>query len=769
MANRIKGITVEIGGNVTGLSKALGGVNKEISSTQKQLKDVERLLKLDPKNTELLSQKQKLLAESVSETKTKLETLKEAEKQVQQQMQEGKASQEQYDALKREIILTEQELEELEKKAENSSVALQKIGMAGESVSKFGEKVSSAGEKLLPVTAAVGGIAAAGVAAFNELDKGYDTIITKTGATGEALDSLQKSMENVFADIPTDAETAGIAIGEVNTRFGKTGEELESLSKSFIEFAEINGTDLNSAIDSVDSIMTKFGVDSSKTEQVLGLLTKAGQDTGISMESLESSLQTNGATLKEMGLDLTSSVNLLAQFEANGVDASAALAGLKKAQQNATKEGKNLGEALGETIEKVKNAGTETEALQIATELFGKKGAAEMTQAIREGRLSVDDLAVSLSEYGTVVEDTFNATLDPQDQAKIALNNLKIAGADLGDTMMTGLAPIIDTVVEKVKQFTEWFSGLNETQKQTILIILAVVAAIGPLLIFVGNIISGIGGVITMISKVGPALSAMQGVFSSVFSFIAANPVVLLIAAIVAMVALIATKGDEIKGILDGIDNFLQNIFAIDWCNIFGPVLGDALNGFFSNVKNIWDSIKQVFDGIIDFISGVFSGDWSRAWNGIKNIFSGIFNGLVAVAKSPINGIIGLINGVISGLNWMISGINSISFDVPSWVPGIGGKHLGFNLSQIGKIAYLYNGGVLSKGSAIVGENGPELLTMSGSQAIVQPLTNSTTNHNLGGVNIYVYGSPGQDIAELADEVMDRINDAVDRKGAVWG
>ena len=117
MADRIKGITVQIGGDTTGLSKALKGVNGEIRNTQSQLKDVERLLKLDPTNTKLLEQKQRLLADAVSETKTKLDSLKQAEKQVQQQFAEGKVSQEQYDGLQREIAATEEALKRLEKQS----------------------------------------------------------------------------------------------------------------------------------------------------------------------------------------------------------------------------------------------------------------------------------------------------------------------------------------------------------------------------------------------------------------------------------------------------------------------------------------------------------------------------------------------------------------------------------------------------------------------------------------------------------------------------
>ena len=235
-------------------------------------------MKLDPKNTELLAQKQQLLTKAVGETKDKLDVLKTAEAQVEQQFKNGEASEEQYRAIKREVIATEAELKNLEEQAKASNSTLAKVGDAFGTV---GDKATKAGEKMMPVTAGITALGAAGVAAYMELDNGYDTIITKTGATGEALESLTTVADNVFSDMPTTMDDVGVAVGEVNTRFGATGTELENLSKEFIKFANINGTDLNTAIDSVDSIITKFGVDASQTKNVLGLMTKAGQDTGI--------------------------------------------------------------------------------------------------------------------------------------------------------------------------------------------------------------------------------------------------------------------------------------------------------------------------------------------------------------------------------------------------------------------------------------------------------------------------------------------------------
>lgn len=623
---KIAGITIEIGGDATKLDKALEGVNKKTRDTQKELKEVNRLLKLDPKNTELLAQKQKMLAESIDGTKEKLNILKDAEKQVQQQFENGEVSEEQYRALQREIIATEQQLKNLKRQAEDSNGALDKIG---EVAGKVGEKSEAIGKKMLPVTAGITAVGTAAVASFNEIDEGYDTIITKTGASGEALDGLTDSMNNVFGELPTDAETAGIAIGEVNTRFGVTGETLEGLSKQFIEFAEINGTDLNGAIDSVDAIMTKFNVDASETPSVLGLLTKAGQDTGISMDTLQNTLQTNGATLKEMGLDLTGSVNLLAQFESSGVDASTAMAGLKKAQQNATAEGKTLKDALSETIDKIKNAGSETDALQAATELFGKKGAAEMTQAIREGRFSVGDLTGSLDDYKTTVEDTFNATLDPPDKAKVALNNLKIAGADLGETLLNTVTPILEKVVDKVKEFTAWFSNLSDSQKEMIVKIAAVVAAVGPALIIFGKVTTGISKICGLASKLGGLLKgapALMGVLS--------NPVTIVIALITAAVTAIVLLWNNCEGFRNAVKNILSAIvgfFQDAWDKI--QTAWAAAQPYFEMIK---EGIKTAFSVIAEILIAPFRIAWflitsiwdiattyfQNVWIGIQTVFS---------------------------------------------------------------------------------------------------------------------------------------------------
>ena len=645
MANNIKGITIEIGGNTTKLTAALSNVNKEVRSTQAELKEVERLLKLDPKNTEALAQKQKLLKQAISETKDKLDVLKTAETQVEEQFQRGEVSEEQYRALKREIEATELSLKNLESQAKQSNISLESVG---EAFGKVGDKATTIGNKLMPVTAGITALGGAGIAAAMDLDDGYDTIITKTGATGEALEELNGVAEELFTELPIEMDAAGTAVGEINTRFGATGKTLKDLSTEFIKFAEINGTDLNNSIGKVDKIMEQYNIDASETGNVLGLITKKGQETGISVDTLMDSLQKNGATFKEMGLNMVQSTNLLAQFEANGVNADTAIAGLRKSIKAYTDEGKSVDEALALTIDSIKNASSETEALSIAQEVFGTKGAAEMATAIREGRIDLESLSSSMEEYGTTVEDTFNATQDPWDEAKVAANNLKLAAADLGQTLLSSLQPMITSVVNKVKEFTQWFKNLNDSQKETIIKVAAVVAAIGPALIIFGKVATTISTIISVVGKIGPAVKAAKAAFAAFNAVLAANPIILIVAAIVAVIAILVTLYNKCEWFRNGVNaiwSAIKTAFFAAWdaiTNFFTVTLPNAFNSIVDFVKNNWQGLlllivnpfagafKLLYDnceGFRNFIDNILlqiKQFFQNLWDGIVAIFSGV-------------------------------------------------------------------------------------------------------------------------------------------------
>ena len=678
MANNIKGITIEIGGDTTKLDKALGNVNKNVKSTQAELKEVEKLLKLDPKNTEALAQKQELLKKAIGETKEKLDVLKTAEAQVQEQFQRGEISEEQYRALKREIEATELSLKKLEEEADKSNLSLQKVGDA---FGKVGDKATAIGNKLMPVTAGITALGGAGIAAAMELDDGYDTIITKTGATGEALEELNEVANNLFTNLPIEMEDAGTAVGEINTRFGETGERLEELSKQFIEFANINGTDLNNSIGKVDKIMEQYNIDASETANVLGLLTQKGQATGISVDTLMDSLQKNGPVFKEMGLNMVQATGLLAQFEANGVNADTAIAGLRKSIKAYTDEGKSMDEALAITIDSIKNAETETEALSIAQEIFGTKGAAEMATAIREGRLDLESLSASMAEYGNVVEDTFNATQDPWDEAKIAANNLKLAAADLGTTILSSLQPTITKVVEKVKEFTQWFRNLSDSQKETIIKVAALVAAIGPALIIFGKLSTGISKVIGVVTKLKGAMGAGGGL-AKVLTMLT-GPVGIVIAIIAALaagfVALYKTN-DEFREKVDNAMAKVKQAFSDMWVKV-KPLIEQVKQAF----SNLLNALQPVFEFLLTYIGSIVNGIISAAApviSAIKNVIDFVTNIVQAFTALLRGDFSGFFSHIQAALQNVIDFCKNI---ITAWVNFIVGFFEGFgiNVKQI--------------------------------------------------------------------------------------
>ena len=259
MANRIKGITVEIGGDTTKLSKALEGVNKSIKNTQTQLKDVEKLLKLDPRNTEMLSQKQKLLADSISATKEKLATLKTAAEQANTALANGEITQQQYDALQREIIETENELKRLETEAKNAGSALQKIGDAGEVLQNVGGKISGAGEKLLPVTAGVTALGTAAVKTASDFDSAMSKVAAVSGATGDDLQAFRDKAREMGSTTKFSASEAAEAMNYMAMAGWKTNDMLSGID-GIMNLAAASGEDLATTSDIVTDALTAFGL-----------------------------------------------------------------------------------------------------------------------------------------------------------------------------------------------------------------------------------------------------------------------------------------------------------------------------------------------------------------------------------------------------------------------------------------------------------------------------------------------------------------------------
>ena len=605
----IKGLTIEIGGDTTKLQDALKGVERNLKSNQAQLKDVNRLLKLDPGNVELLTQKQRLLTDSIKGTNEKLDVLKEAAKQAGEELKNGNEKQRaQYEALQREIIDTEQQLQSLTRQMKDfGSVSAQQLAAAGQKVKDFGNKVSKLGAGMTQyVTAPIVAVGAASVKAFNDVDDGMDIIIKKTGATGDALEDMKQRAKNLATSIPTDFTTAGEAVGEVNTRFGLTGKALEDLSGKFIKFAALNDTGVSGSIDIVQSAMAAMGVSADSAGNFLDILNKAGQDTGTSVDKLTGDLTSNATVLREMGFHYNTAIGFLANLSKNGADASSVLTGLKTALKNATKDGKGMSQAMAELMGRIKGAESETKAMQVASELFGSKAGPAMANAIRDGRLSFDEFSSVVWDAAGSIENTFEATIDPIDECKAALNELKLVGADLVTSAAPMIKSVLTTVRDGITGLREAWEGLSPATQETIVQAAGVAAAIGPALVVGSKLISGVGTLMTLAPKLISMFTGVKTAFAAASAVMAANPIGVVIGIIAALIGVIMTLYNKCEWFREGWDNAMRAIAqgavnAVQWIiNAFHNIIS-----WFTNLKD--SALQWGSDLIGNFVNGIKS------------------------------------------------------------------------------------------------------------------------------------------------------------------
>ena len=508
MGKRIQGITIQIDGETVKLNDALRKTETQLNATQRSLKDVNKLLKLDPKNTELLRQKQTYLNDAIGLTKDKLKQEEAALKQLQDDPTPENAEQQR--ALSRQIEETKQTLKGLtDEYKEFGSVGAQKLKQAGQDMQNAGKKVQELGNGLTThVTAPIIAVGAASTAAWKEVRDGEEEVIKKTGAAGEALEEMKDIAKEIPQQINVSFQDAGVAVGEVNTRFGVTGKRLEEVSKLFLQFAEINGEDVNSSIDEGQKTMEAWNISVDQAEAFLGTLNATGQATGISMSSLMQQMQANKTELSEMGFTAADAAAFLGQCEVSGADVSTVMAGMKKAMQNATKEGGTLSGSLQAFSEVMNSNASDTEKLQAAYDTFGKKAGAAIYDAAKNGSLSFDELGKSLDDNLGNVDSTFTEMQDPMDQMATTMNTLKSVGADLFNTAATVGLPILEALGQKAKELKGAWDGLSPSQQQMIIKLAGIAAVAGPVISVIGSLIIGAGSLVTAFGTISGFVSA---------------------------------------------------------------------------------------------------------------------------------------------------------------------------------------------------------------------------------------------------------------------
>lgn len=660
-------------------------------------------------------------------------------------------------------------------------------------------KVTDVGKKASVLSAGIVGIDVAAANSAMSLETALNKYMASTGATVQETERFKNVLKEIhdenygedYADIADKMSLVRQNLGDISDT------DLKYITENAYMLQDTFDMDFSETLRGVSGLMTNMGLTAQESFDLITVgaisgLNKTGElgdnlaeytqiwgQAGFSAKEMFAILD-NGLANGAYNLDKVN--DFVKEFTISLSDGRIEenLSSFSKDTRklfNEWKKGKATSkDVFYSVIGDLENMQNQQEALSLASTVWSALGEDNAMKII-----------TSLNDVNSIYDDTANAAKETNDaiysgtKAKIETikREFETSLASVGEKIVTNFLPYLETLMNGVDKLLKWFDGLDDSTKNIIITIGLLVAAIGPLLIIFGtmagslskiinlftneNLILGInaikkGAVTIATNALKIAQIGLNGVLaigklaitgvSTALSFLAANPIVLVIAAVAALVAGLVylwntneSFRNAIIGIWDGIKNifmqfndFLQGIFATDWTNSFG-ILGNVINGFVANISNFYNALCQIFNGIIDFVTGIFTGNWSLAWEGIKNIFGGIFNQLLALAKAPLNGIIGMLNIVLDGINFLIKGLNKIKFDVPDWVPAIGGKKWGFNLKTVGKIPYMAKGGTLLSGAAIVAEAGPELLLQQGSKTKVIPLNSNSKNNEINSID----------------------------------
>ncbi len=531
MANRIRGITVEIGGDTTRLTDALRGVNSEIRNTQSQLRDVEKLLKLDPGNTELLAQKHRLLGQAVSETEDKLATLRTAAEQANTALANGEISQEQYDALQREIIDTEQALRRLEQQAGESSVALQKIAQTGEKLKSVGSTVENIGKKMSVVSTGITAVGAASAKIAVDFEDSMAKVSTIADTTQVPLSDLEKSIIDLSNQTGISSSEIASNVYDAISAGQKTGDAVNFVSNS-TKLAKAGFADAGSALDVLTTIMNAYGLEADKVTDVSDMLIQTQNLGKTTVGDLSSSMGKIIPTANAYGVQLDQLCAGYAIMTANGVATAESTTYMNSMLNELGKSGTGvaniLKEQTGQSFSELMESGYSlSDVLAIVQQSAADQGLAfsDMWSSAEAGKAGLILLGDSAENFNTTLgqmRESTGATDSAFEKLKtnsytiqMAINQLKNTAIELGTAIMQVLAPIIQSLAEKISALTQWFSGLSDSQKKIIVIIGMVVAAIGPMLIIIGKLVSAVGTIMTIIPKLAGVINKVKTAFSA--------------------------------------------------------------------------------------------------------------------------------------------------------------------------------------------------------------------------------------------------------------
>ena len=679
-ASRIKGITIEIGGDTTKLQTALKGVNTEIRNTQAQLKDVEKLLKLDPGNTELLAQKHKLLGDAVKETKEKLETLKTAAEQAEKALNDGTISKDQYDALQREIIETENELKRLEEQANQSATALQKISATGEKLKDVGSSIEGAGKKLLPVTATVTALGTASVKTAADFEAAMSKVAAVSGASGKELEYLTAKAREMGSKTKFSASEAAEAMNYMAMAGWKTEDMLSGI-EGVMNLAAASGEDLATTSDIVTDALTAFGLSAQDSGHFADVLAAASSNANTNVSMMGETFKYCAPIAGALGFSVEDTAEAIGLMANAGIKSTQAGTSLRTIMTNLSGEVKICGENIGEVTVATTNADgsmrdlsdiladcrtafsglSESEKAAAAESLVGKNAMSGFLALMNAGEGDIAKLSGAIDNCNGAAQsmaDTMNNNLEGQ------LTILKSQLQELAISFGEILLPAVKKIVGWVQGFIDVLNSLPDGVKETIVTVALIAAALGPVLVIIGKIITAVGTIMTIVPKVVGVIKAVKTAFLALNATMLANPIVLIIAAIVALVAAFIylwntneefrqfwiDLWEDIKEIAVAVWEGLKEFFSAAWEAIrtTAETVWNAIAGFFTG---LWEGIKNVFTTVVNAISSFLSTAWNTiqmvattVWTAISTFFSTIWNGIKTVVTTVVTAISTFLN-----------------------------------------------------------------------------------------------------------------------------
>ncbi len=661
MASRIQGITVEIGGDTTKLSTALSKVNKEIRDTQAQLKDVNKLLKLDPGNAELMAQKQRLLSQAVSETKEKLDALKLAGQQANEALAKGEISQSQYDALQREIIETEHALRDLERQAEQSSVALQKIGAAGEKLQSVGSSIEGVGQKLMPVTAAVGGLATAAVKVASDFDSAMSQVAAVSGATGKELDALRDKAREMGSKTKFSASEAAEAMNYMAMAGWKTGDMLDGI-EGIMNLAAASGEDLATTSDIVTDALTALGLSASDSGHFADILAAASSNANTNVSMMGETFKYCAPVAGALGFTAEDTAEAIGLMANAGIKSSQAGTAMRTMLTSLTGEVTFVGDAFGELTVQTTNADgsmrslgdiltdcraafaqmSESERAANAEALVGKNAMSGFLAVMNAAPGDIEKLNSAINNCDGTAERMAETMQDNlAGQLTILKSQLEELAISIGEILM----PSIRQIVGWIQGLVDWLNGLDEGTKKVIVTVALVAAALGPVLIVIGKVVGAVGTILTVVPKIAGAVSGVVGfvsgtvipALSAVVAAIGWVPIA--IAAVIGVVVLLYNKCEWFRNAVNAVWAQVRDFFVSAW---------EVICSFFTEtIPAAWESLVSFFQGIPAW--------WSGLWQSVGDFFNNVWTGMM---ENPVlSRIVDMIRSLWENLSAALQGI----------------------------------------------------------------------------------------------------------------